>query len=289
VRPGTGGGWSCLDEELLMKVLCYVNHYCGPGVGFRGKSTEPGNPQRREIVERCVAQLRTLNGADVRVCGIPGCALVPLDLEFPQIRDKPTHLIYESLAHMAGQVEGYDYFINTEDDILVPAQTLENAVEFDRTALLNEVLHPNRLETAANGRQYCTDIEVSLRWTRQHRRWQGHELRVALNPHSGILILSRDKIRYALRNIDISYRGVFMPHAMESAFANFLSPFCLYRSQDDLNFHVVQHLDRWLGADELERLHQLTEPAWRRRLKRVIRDWAPPILLRAVSRHSEND
>lgn len=272
-----------------MKLLCYVNHYFGTGVGFRGKSTDSNNTRRRAIVEQCIEQLRGMGEIDVRVCGIPGCTLVPIDLEFPQIRETPTHLVYESLANMAQQVKDYDYFINLEDDIFLPSQTLMNSIEFDRTSCLNEVLHPNRLESSQSGSKYCVDIEASRRWTRQHRRWQGHELRVALNPHSGILLLSREKMKYALQNIDIAYREVFMPHAMESAFAHFLSPFCLYRSYSDLDFHYIIHLDRWFESETVIQPLSPSKSPWRRRAKRLAKDWLPPIAVRAWSRMRNED
>ena len=227
-----------------MKILCYVNHYFGEPVGFRGRSTDPDAEGRREIVSACLAHLRSLPGVEVYVCGIDGRSLEPIDIPFPHVRDNPTMLVYESLAHMAKRIdEGYDYFINIEDDILLPAVTLANLIEFDKESLLNEVLHPNRLEQDGAGTPYCVDMKALPGGTFQRRQYRGRELCVANSPHSALLLLSRDKLRYVLRHGDIEYRGRFLGVGMESALAYYHGPFCLYRSFEDLAFHTVTHLD----------------------------------------------
>ncbi len=149
---------------------------------------------------------------------------------------------------MARHIDDYDYFVNIEDDILLPETTLANVVEFDQESLLNEILHPNRIEEDEAGRRFCVDLEAMPGWTYQRRTYRGRELRVARNPHSAVLILSRAKLRYAQQYIDPAYRGRFLTYEMDSALAYYLSPFCLYRPYDDLSFHTVGHLDRWAGS-----------------------------------------
>jgi hypothetical protein len=105
-------------------------------------------------------------------------------------------------------------------------------------------------------------------WTYQRRTYRGRELRIARNPHSALLILSRDKLRYALRHIDVAYRGRFLVWEMDSAFAYYHSPFCLYRSYGDLAFHTVAHLDRWSPP-----------PPRRSVLRESLRPFVPPIVL----------
>lgn len=263
-----------------MRVLCYVNHYFGTPVGFAGRSTDGDHERRRSIVAACLESLRALPGAEVNVCGIAGNALEPIDIDFPQIRDDPKMLVYESLAHMAGRAGQYDYYINIEDDILVPGQTFANVVDFDAVSYPTEVLHPNRIETDDDGRVFCVDTEVMPGWTYQRRTYDGHELRVARNPHSAVLILSREKLDYALRHIDLGYRGRFLTYEMDSALAYYLSPFSLYRPYEDLAFHTVTHLDRWAGSrapkrPAPERPPRPPRPRW----KRVVRELVPPILL----------
>ncbi len=229
-----------------MKVLCYVNHFYGQSEFFEGKSSTQDAAVRRQKVAQCIDQLRNVGDIEIKICGIPSKSLLPPDIDLSHVKHNPTLLIYESLNHMVQYQDEYDYFINIEDDVLLPRETFLNVVTFDRESLVNEVLLPNRLEISDDGEKYCVDLLAMGTWTFQCKQYQGHALRVALNPHSGLLILSRQKFKYALSQIDTTFRGLILSAAMESAFAHFHSPFALYRSFDDLDFHYVVHLDNWL-------------------------------------------
>ena len=214
------------SSSTEVKVLCHVNHFFGRSRGFVGGSTKGEAERRRETVRRCVEALRELPDADVdlRVCGIGDSALLPLDTRYDEL-DDPTQLVYESLYDMASHVDEYDYFINVEDDVLVPPETWLNVLEFDRHCLVNEILHPNRMEVDDTGFRYCVDLYGNPVWTHQKKRFGGQTVRVAVTPHSGILVMSRAKLRYALSQIDRSFRGIIFAKGMESALAHFHSPF----------------------------------------------------------------
>jgi hypothetical protein len=239
-----------MNKSSNLKVLAHVNHYFGPGTGpvvYCSNSQQPET--RRNYVNNTVQALKELGrlpgvgAVEVKICGIAGKSLLPVDRDFSLLQD-PRKLVYESLAEMARHVEEYDYFINIEDDIVLPAETFGNVLEFDEEMLVNEVLHPNRIEVL-NGRKLPNDPMVRPRvWTYQEKQWKGHTLRVAANPHAGILIFSREKLRYCLANIDVNFRGEFLGVGMESAFAYFHRPFSLYRPYKNLDFHVVIHQDR---------------------------------------------
>lgn len=245
-QEGTSSDRQGLATSDRPRVLCYVNHYYGPPVTFRGKSTTQTKDVRRRVVERTLAALRALDGdVDVRVCvcGVPGRALVPIDVPFDM--DDPRHLVFESLAHMSRQLERYDYFINLEDDIELPAETFRAILEFDREALINECLHPNRLERR-EGQLRCVDLEALPGWNFQERTFRGRLLRTALNPHSALLVLSREKLGYALRHVDLDFRGTVVGGLMASAYAYWHKPFLLWRTADEPEAHAVVHLDEWL-------------------------------------------
>ena len=261
---------------MALNVLCHLNHYFGQSRDFTGGSTKRDGDTRRRTVETCIAALRELPEANVelRVCGIGQNTLVPLDVDYRHLED-PTQLVYESLYDMATQLESYDYFINIEDDILVPATSWLNVLDFERSCLVNEILHPNRMEVDDTGYRYCVDLYGNPMWTHQTKSFRGHTLRVAVTPHSGLLIMSRDKLRYALNEIDTTFRGIVFARGMESAFAHFHGPFSLYRTYDDLDFHHVTHLDRWklspavvYRANPYRAYHEVTP---------TLRDFVPPV------------
>ncbi|HZM05607.1 MAG TPA: hypothetical protein VFC44_21605 [Candidatus Saccharimonadales bacterium] len=239
-----------MNSTYKIKVLAHVNHYFGPSTGsivYRSNSQLPET--RRNYINKTVEALKDLGtlpwvgAVDVKICGFKGKSLLAVDKDFSFLQD-PRKLVYESLAEMVGHIEEYDYFINIEDDIILPSETFSNVFEFDRDSLLNEILHPNRIEVL-NGRKLPNDPMIRPRvWTFQEKQWKRHTLRVAANPHAGVLMFSREKFRYCVSNIDVNFRGAFLGVGMESAFAYFHRPFSLYRPYKNLDFHVVIHQDR---------------------------------------------
>jgi len=226
------------------RVLCYFNHYYNPNGTFKGKSTDSDSSNRKAVIQQALDTLKQLDNCTVKVCGIEGYSLVPVDVPFNQLQDSRM-LVYSTLLEMADHLDEYDYFINIEDDILVTNTVLENIYEFDQVSTLNEVLLPNRLEKE-NGEYYCVDTKKCFPgWINTERVFKNRLIKVAINPHSGILILSRDKYRYAMSQISaIPFKKMF-GGIMASSYAHFHKPFCLYRVKDDITFHSVIHLDSW--------------------------------------------
>lgn len=247
-----------------LRVLAYVNHYYGPAARRTPYRSNGHNSERRRgYVQNTIAALKSfgelpeVKHVEVRVCGIRGKSLVPVDVDFSFLED-PRQLVFESISEMMRHVDDYDYFINIEDDLLLPVETFRNVLEFDVQSMANEILHPNRIEIG-NGRKLALDPVSVIQprvWTFQEKQFKGIKLRVAVNPHSGILIMSQAKVRYCLKHTDIDFRGHVMGSGMESAFAHFHKPFSLYRPHDNLDFHVLIHQDRhhpyWSKWDTLK-------------------------------------
>lgn len=230
----------------LPRVLCYVNHYYGPSPGFVGKSQTQSPRRRKAIVERTLAAVRAaIPQAEIHVCGVPDRSLVPVDLPFAL--EDPRQLVYASLNRMADEVDNYDWFLNLEDDIELLPGVFPNALAFEADSLPNECLLPNRLE-GPSGAQECIDMRALPGWTTQQRMFRGHLLRVAVNPHSALMLLSRRKFAYALRHVDRAYRGSVVGGLMASAYAHFHKPLSLYRVYDEPLFHAVVHQDVQQGT-----------------------------------------
>jgi ABC-type polysaccharide/polyol phosphate transport system ATPase subunit len=225
-------------------ILCFVNHL-PPELGIvNSRSQSQGISVRKAHVESALAQLRKLGNVDIKVCGFRGSSLIPVDVDCSYLEDR-SNFTFESLKRMSEYVGKYDYYINVEDDIFIPEDTLSAVIEFDKSALLNECLHPNRVEIREDV-AHCVDLEALPGWTTQRKMFEGTEFKVALNPHSGVLILSDAKLRYALSQIDLNFRGRVLSSSIVSAFAYFHSPFSLFRAVDDVAFHSVIHLDHWV-------------------------------------------
>jgi hypothetical protein len=227
--------------------LAYVVHYFGAGSAFEGKSTRAEAGERRTKVEKVVAALRATGyDIDVVVCGIPGSALIPVDLDLSGSVTDPRHLVYAAIQHLAERAEdGFDYFLCVEDDILVPEETIDRMIRFQVKARVNEVLLPNRLDESPEGVRYCMDLVLVPGWRGLRRKFERMRLGVANNPHSGLAFLSREQIEYASQRVDLARREQFLGGPMASAFANLHQPFLLWRTRGDLERHHVLHLDQW--------------------------------------------
>ncbi len=268
-----------------LRVLAAIPHYFGQSNRAQDNhSLHMANLQvpavRRAVVDRTIASLRALAdgqlvaSVEVVVCGIPARSLVPLDLDCSGISD-PRLLVYDALDYLIARIDQYDYFVLVEDDIAVGSDVIRNAVEFDAESAINEVLHPNRIEEI-DGERFVTDIRIRGGWTVQRKYFKGHTLGVAANPHSAIVVLSREKFRYCLQHSDRSFRGLFRHGTfdggyMASAFANLLTPVSLYRPMDALDFHTVQHQDPFIPE----------KPPRSYKVKAALKRLLPPIMVEA--------
>jgi len=230
------------------KILCFVNHYYNPNQeeGFKGGATVD-NPKREEIVKKVISRVKDIPGCDVKICGfknhtIPG---VDIDIDFSDKKIKSYHLIYESLNRMKDFMDEYDYFINIEDDIHLTNDVVNNVIQFDKKAKINEIFLPNRIEVEGKENWKNVDLEVVPGWTKLSKIYNQITLKEAINRHSGLLIMSTKKFQEVIKVIDTGFRETWCGGPMASAFAYFHSPFVLYRNYYPTRFHSVEHLDKW--------------------------------------------
>jgi hypothetical protein len=243
-----------------LRILAHVNHFFGKNPNFSGKSTvrknagelesEDNIALRTEYIEKTIASLKNLGSVDVKICGLSGQSIVPLDLDFSGKVDDPTQLMYATLQLAGDKISEYDYLINIEDDIVFPSATFERIVTFDSDSFTNEVLHPNRMEISHSGKEYCVDLKAIPSWTYNQRMIFGHVFRQAVNPHSALAVFRKDKLKYALQHSDIKSRSIKLYKGMDSAYASIHSPFLLWRCFSNHSFHAVYHQDRWKEPTE---------------------------------------
>lgn len=225
------------------RILCLVVHYYGTtSAHAAGSSTSPGE-SRRAVVTRALEALRSLpHDIDVKICGAPGSSLLPIDVDLSAVGD-PRHFTFASIENMVRLRANYDYFLCMEDDILVTPDVFERMLRFERDAEINEVLLPNRVEIAGSGYTYCMDLLDIPGWRGLTREFEGCRLGVALNPDSGVTLLSRRQLDYAIERVDLTRREMTVGGYQASALANLHEPFLLWRTRDDEAAHHVVHLD----------------------------------------------
>jgi hypothetical protein len=195
-------------------------------------------------VTRVLDQLRSLPfDVDLRVYGVPGSALVDLDVDLTGVAERRP-LVYATLESMVGAVDSYDYMLCLEDDVLIEADAVQRMIRFTERSRVNEVLLPNRLEVGRLDDSYCVDLMAMPGWRPLRRGFEGANLGVATNPHSALAFLSRAQAKYAARRVDLGRRQQYLGGFMASAFANLHEPFLLWRTTDVAAHHVL-HLDPW--------------------------------------------
>jgi hypothetical protein len=243
-----------------MKILIIVNHFFGFGDRFQGKSSmiqgiseievEEKKKKRLLFIDQSINSLNALeqlgHKVTLLVAGIPGKSLIPITLNVENHIKHPTEIIFASIEYMKSVVSEFDYFINIEDDIFLPKETFQNVIEFDRISLVNEILHPNRIERISEGLSINTDLQGIPDWTYSQKFYLEKEWRIAKNPHSAIAIFSQEKLNYAIKERQKAKRNVKLYVALDEAFATIHAPFQLWRSYSDPDFHFVEHLDQWI-------------------------------------------
>jgi GT2 family glycosyltransferase len=227
------------------RILCFVNHYYNPTQtdGFKGGATTT-NPEREVIVKKVIDRVKSIDGCDVKICGIKGFTVPGVEVDFDFTGKAPHHIVYESLNLMAKYTDKYDYFINIEDDIWLGDDVLRNIFEFDATGEINEIFLPNRIEIT--GKEWnLIDLSVTGAWTNIRKAYKGGMLGKSTNHHSGLLIMRTDKFKKAVGMLDKGFREIWFGGPMASAFAYFHTPFTLYRNFHPTKYHTVIHLDKW--------------------------------------------
>ncbi len=208
---------AALSRSWRPKILCYINHYFGSASKFVGRSTSGVRQTREDVVRAVISRIQSLPfEVDIRICGFPQEALVPVDVDLSAIGE-PRWIVYESIERMFGSVGDYDCFLNIEDDVLVNDDLVANVLAFSSASEVNEVYLPNRMERRANGEMVCVDQEAMPGWTGLSREFQGATLDVAVNPHSGLFLLTRQQMRYAANRISLDRREQFHGGYMASA------------------------------------------------------------------------
>jgi hypothetical protein len=232
-----------------MKILCFVNHYYGQTYSFSGgssSSTEDKAEKRKSYVLNTINQLKQ-NKYDIEVCvcGISSNSLINIDQKFDHIIDKPIQLIYESLNFFIKYLNNYDYFLNIEDDLIVPEDSLERLLYLDKEIHKSTVIIPNRMEHDLSGKEFCVDMYAIPHWRNRSLQIDNKIYKEAENPHSGFLFLSKEKLALSFSSIDLNFRGITIGKELESAFAHFHSPFTLYRPFNPLDSIKIIHQDKY--------------------------------------------
>lgn len=238
-----------------MRALCVIPHYFGV-TDFSGGSTDLKNSEsRKRFVERTITQVWRLNSLfniDVVICGIDGKSLVSLDLDVTNQVNSSQHVAWAALAYLGSRLEAYDYFLYVEDDILIPKFVLRRMILASQKLEANEIFLPNRVEFLF-GCPVAVDLFALPGWTSYCKTLQGKSLGEAVNPHSGLLFMSRAQWELVCREVDFTKPQVTIGAYVASALARAHQGFHLLRERSIIPTHFVIHQDCWIIRNNVSR------------------------------------
>jgi len=234
---------------MTNKVICLFVHFFDTASAFDGRSKHQAAEVRREIVTRALGALLSIKGVDVKVCGYKDRGLIPVDLDLSHRTENPQLLVYEALSCLSEYRVDYDYFMVIEDDILIGPDVFNNIYSFDQKFGVDQIMLPNRVEIQGS-KIYCVDTKIIPEMTGEVINFNRRKLAVYNNPHSGLLLVNRDKLDYLASRVDTEYRGKFIGGYMASAFAHYHRPFRLYRVADGYDYHTVLHMDQYVLPEQ---------------------------------------
>jgi hypothetical protein len=142
------------------------------------------------------------------------------------------------------QIENYDYFLFSEDDLLIPSNLLGTLIDIDKSLNTDEIIIPNRIEII-NEIEFCVDMIAIPGWESNKKIHKGLKMRQPRNIHSGFLLLSREKFSKAYKSRLHLEPTIIIGDFMASALANLSLTFRVYRGLPTFSALGVYHLDYW--------------------------------------------
>jgi len=273
-----------------MKALVVLVHYFKAEANPRHASVDAARrADRTAAVERVIRSYRGLFGAtstidfqkkafaetpgqgprvDIRVLTVPECSLVTQAFrkrhrvqETAALVDNPRTLGFSAYQLFARAAQDYDWFIYSEDDLLVSDPQLFDKLNwFNMTFGDRRVLSPNRFEWNHRARTQKTYIDGDLSLPTQARlngSVSGEDmlsgtplsapvsLRRARNPHAGFFAITRSQLAYWMVQPHWLDRDVSFVSPLESAATLGLTKtFPVYKPHgSSASFLEIEHLD----------------------------------------------
>ena len=184
--------------------------------------------------------------------------------------DDPRMLGHDYVRYFAEHLHTFDYFVFSEDDLLVTdPQFIDKVRWFEERFGFRRLLMPNRFEWNANGPAMKTFIDGDVA-PRAWERWTGKfpdedfitasaladtwSFRRARNPHSGMHIVSRAQLDHWMRQPHWGDRDAAFIGPLESAATlGVMKTFSIYKSWGrSLSVFAVEHLDHRFSSIPLD-------------------------------------
>jgi SAM-dependent methyltransferase len=184
---------------------------------------------------------------ELRVYGMESASLVHIDVDLSRKVKSALHIPWAMVDQVYELADQFDLIILTEDDILVNPQTLRALISIDRKLKPNEMIIPNRIEKFL-GFNICVDMFAYSGWLKEKKIVSSLPIQSARNTHSAFLLFSAEKFKfaYAEKKSELPSQHGGLGY-LESALANLLFEFIVYRALPTNTTLTIEHLDSWLA------------------------------------------
>jgi hypothetical protein len=239
----------------MLKVLVVIPHYYRlKNKNQLSHSSHSGSnlQARKNIVTECINSYNSIFeeleiDGQIILVGDGKNSLLPLDVDFSESLQNCLHLPWKAIDYAALLGSSFDYIIISEDDISPRKQTIKELIEIESLVDNSILVIPNRIEIFLNT-PFCVDLLGSYRWKSKSKKILGGNYRKSLNTHSGFILLSFEKfeVAYRKRKYNLPTKIGELGY-LESALANLINSFEIYRKIPINSSLEVIHLDGWLS------------------------------------------
>jgi hypothetical protein len=241
-----------------MKVLIAMAHYFNsppssdfPNVAYGSLDYKKSETRTKYVLDSIESYKNAFKEIgmefELRVYGMESASLVHVDVDLSRKVESSLHIPWAMIDHVYESADQFDLILLTEDDILVNSQTICSLIAIDRKLKPMEMIIPNRIEKFL-GSDICVDMFAFQGWLQARKIVWTILIQSARNTHSAFLLFSAEKfkIAYAKKISETPSRLRGLGY-LESALANLLIDFIVYRALPTNTTLTIRHLDSWLS------------------------------------------
>ena len=156
-----------------------------------------------EYLNRVIDEYASFSKYDVDIVVHGTVPLTRSDIEFVKY-ENPKNTVFLHRNEFIAKQNDYDFFLFTEDDMLIPESTVDTYIEYDKNLPQNYSLGFLRYETTPENTKYLIDLWLNIN---SYNFIKDENIKIAnekffcvTNPHQACYIVSKSKLKYIIEN-----------------------------------------------------------------------------------------
>jgi len=170
--------------------------------------------------------------------------------------ENPRNTVFFHRSDFVKNQNNYDYFIFTEDDILIKEETIDLCVNRENKIPINHVIGFLRFENTPENNRYLIDLWTDIpgySYIRERNININQDIYFSVtNPHQSCYVLSQQKLKYAIENSNYEVNGTeFSADILETASSGIFTDWymgigvlkkIIPMSKNDIENCLIEHL-----------------------------------------------